>query len=556
MYPKATGLFLALLFFISHLFPANSVTDFLTVAESSEFTRTSSHAEVMNLVQRLQSTSSRVRVIHMATSTEGRMIPLVVVSRDGIASPGAMRTTNRSCILINANIHAGEVEGKAAALMLIRDLALSSTDDLLQDQVLLIVPDFNPDGNDRFGRNRGDNGPELAGIRANAQNLDLNRDFLKLESPEVRSLVRVFHHWDPVLFVDLHTTNGSYHREPVTFTTLSNPNSDPILREYMWKTMFPAVQKTLKENFGFDSVPYGNFRDRAKPEEGWANHAFGALYSTNYVGLRNRFTILDENYSHADFRTRVLSCHAFLRAIIAYTAKHLPDMRRLTAEADLRTFNAFPQSEFVLDYEVVPLLDFVLKSYRFEITPIPPEEKSKYPPWYGDSIVRPTNEHRDYPVKYFADTRATSTRTLPRAYLLEPPLRDSAELLRSHGLIVEKTDHEIEMEVEVFSLSRVDIKPNLFQGHVPIRVEGEYKTVTRRIPAGTWWISLKQPLARLIPELLEPEASHGLLQWGHFTRVIQRQWSNRPGDYPVMRVQKIPDGLRRMVTGTEPPSLP
>ncbi|MBN1196393.1 MAG: M14 family metallopeptidase [Candidatus Aminicenantes bacterium] len=556
MYPRTTGLFLALLFFISHLFSANSVKDFLTVAETSGYSRTSSHEEVMNLVQRLQASSSRVRVIHMATSTEGRMIPLVVVSRDGIASPGSMRPDNRSCVLINANIHAGEVEGKAAALMLIRDLALSSTDNLLQDQVLLIVPDFNPDGNDRFGRNRGDNGPELAGIRANAQNLDLNRDFLKLESPEVRGLVRVLRHWDPVLFVDLHTTNGSYHREPITFTTLSNPNSDPALRNYMWKTMFPAVQETLKREYGYDSVPYGNFRDRSQPQKGWANHAFGALYSTNYVGLRNRFTILDENYSHADFRTRVLSCHAFLRAVITHTAKHLPQMRRMADEADSRTVNAFPRSEFVLDYEVVPLLDFVLKSYRFEITPIPPEEKSKYPPWYGDSIVRPTDEYRDYPLKYYADTRATRTRTLPRAYLLEPAFRDSAQLLQSHGLVVEKTDLDMEMEVEIFSLSRVEIKPDLFQGHAPIRVEGEYKTETRRIPAGTWWISLRQPLARLVPELLEPDAAHGLLQWGHFTRVIQRQWSNRPGDYPVMRVKKIPPGLSRMVTGTDPPPLP
>ncbi|HDP94617.1 MAG TPA: hypothetical protein ENN40_04560 [Candidatus Aminicenantes bacterium] len=556
MPPKSFYLIPALFVLLSTLQPANLAVHFQTVAESSEYSRTSSHAEVMSLVARLQASSSRVRVIHMATSTEGRTIPMVVVSRDGIASPAAMRLDNRSCVLINANIHAGEVEGKTASLMLIRELALSPSADLLEQQVLLIVPDFNPDGNDRFGLNRGDNGPELAGIRANAQNLDLNRDFLKMESPEMQGLIQVLRHWDPVLFVDLHTTNGSYHREPVTYTTLSNPNSDPTLREYMWKTMFPAVQKTLKEKFGFDSVPYGNFRNRAKPEEGWANHAFGALYSTNYVGLRNRFTILDENYSHADFRTRVLSCHAFLRAVIAYTAQHLPTMRRLTAEADQRTFNAFPGSDFVLDYEVIPLLDFVLKSYRFKITPIPPEEKSKYPPWYGDSIVRPTDEHRDYPLKYFADTRATRTRDLPLAYLLEPAFRHSAELLRSHGLVVEKTDHEIEMDVEVFSLSRVELKPNLFQGHVPIRVEGEYKTATRRIPAGTWWISLSQPLARLVPELLEPDAAHGLLQWGHFNRVIQRQWSNRPGSYPVMRVKKIPAGLSRTVTRANPPPLP
>ncbi|MDY0296565.1 MAG: M14 family metallopeptidase [Acidobacteriota bacterium] len=534
-----------LLLFLS-LNAAEPPEGLLTVAESSRFTRTSSHAEVLDLVQRLQSRSARIRVVQVAVSSEGRMIPMIVVSRDGIATPAAMRQENLSCVLINANIHAGEVEGKAASLMLIRDLVLANDTELLQNQVLLIIPDFNPDGNDRFGRNRGDNGPELAGTRANGQNLDLNRDFLKLESPEVRGLVRVLNDWDPVLFMDLHTTNGSFHREPVTFTTLANPNSDPALREYMWKTMFPAVQQTLKQKFGFDSVPYGNFRNRAKPEEGWSNHAFGALYSTNYVGLRNRFTILDENYSHADFRTRVVSCHAFLHAVVAFTAENLPRMRRMADEADRRTRKAFRGSAFVLDYEVVPLLDFVLKSFRFEVTPIPPEEKSKYPPWYGDSIVRPTKEHRDYRLAYYADTRATRTRDLPVAYLLPPALEASAELLRDHGLVIEKIDREIEMKVEVFAMSRVEIKPALFQGHVPIRVEGEYKAEIRKIPCGTWWIPLDQTLARLIPEMLEPDAAHGLLQWGHFNRLILRQWSNRPGDYPVMRVHMLPAGLSRV----------
>jgi len=552
---RPTFFFLMFVLTIS-LIPADTPPELFTVAESSDFTRTSSHAEVMALLHKLQASSPRVRLIHMATSTQGRSIPLAVVSRDGIASPAAMRMDGRSAILINANIHAGEVEGKAAVLMLIRDLVRASTPDLLQSQVLLIIPNFNPDGNDDFGHHRGDKGPDLAGTRANGQNLDLNRDFLKLESPEVSGLVRVLRRWDPVLFMDLHTTNGSYHREPVTFTTLSNPNTDPELRKFMWQEMFPAVQKTLKSEYGFDSVPYGNFRDRKHPKQGWANHAFGALYSTNYVGLRNRFTILDENYSHADFRTRVLACHAFLHSVITFTATHLPRMRLMTHAADQRTFTSYKDSTFILDYKVVPLLDFTLKSYRFAVTPIPPEDKDKYPSWYGDSIVKPTADHKDYRLTYYADTQATRSRPLPAAYLLEAQLHSSAALLRRHGLVVEQLTSPLEMEIEVFAINRLEIKPGLYQGHVPIRLEGEYRRETRRVPAGTWWITMHQPLARLVPELLEPDSTHGLLQWGHFKRLIQRQWSRRPGRYPVMRVSEVPAEVSLVQPGSEDETLP
>jgi len=551
-----TSLFLIVVFLFSFLPAADPPDELLTTAESSGYTRTSTHAEVMELVYRLSESSPRVRVIQMGVSTRGRAIPLVVVSRDGVISPDGMRMDGRSAVLINANIHAGEVEGKAAALMLIRDLALAPSPDFLENQVLLIIPDFNPDGNDSFGRNRGDNGPELAGTRANGQNLDLNRDFLKLESPEVRSLVRVLRRWDPVLFMDLHTTNGSYHREPVTYTTLSNPNSDSTLRDYMWNEMFPAVRKTLKEEYGFDSIPYGNFMDRSKPEKGWSNHAFGALYSTNYVGLRNRFTILDENYSHTDFRTRVLACHAFLRSVITYTATHLPRMSAMTREADRRTAGDIPGKQFVLDYDVTPLLNFTIKSYRFSITPIPPEERDKYPSWYGNMLVSPTSEHRDYPLTYYAATRATKTRRLPEAYLLEPEFAPTKDLLLRHGLMVERLEKPAEIEVESFAIEKLEVRPGLYQGHPPIRLQGEYIVKKEKIPAGSWMVSMDQPLARLIPELLEPDAAHGLLQWGHFSRVIQRQWSRQPGRYPVMRIMKIPEGLRLMAIPAVTDDLP
>ena len=286
------------------LLPAEEIQ---TVAESSDYEKTSLYDDVMNFLYQVQKKSDLIKILPLTTSSEGRLIPLVVLSREKVSRPADLQMVGKSAVLIMANIHAGEVEGKEASLMLIRDIAIGKLSGLLDHQVLLFIPIFNVDGNDKLGHNRRDLGPELAGVRFNGQNLDLNRDYLKLESPEVRALMTIFNSWDPLLVVDMHTTNGSYHQEPVTYSTLLNPNSADKLRVYMWQKLFPPVARMLKSVYGFDSLPYGSFVDREFPEKGWTSDALEARYGSNYVGLRNRFSILNENYSYADFKSRVLS---------------------------------------------------------------------------------------------------------------------------------------------------------------------------------------------------------------------------------------------------------
>ena len=166
----------------------------------------------------------------------------------------------------------------------------------------------------------------------------------------MQALVGLFNDWDPVLTVDMHTTNGSYHREPVTYSTLLNPNSDKALGDFMWQKLFPAVARTLKTVYGYDSVPYGNFVDREFPEKGWESDALEARYGSNYVGLRNRFSILDENYSYADFQTRVLASRAFVASILAFTAKNIGAMAEMARRADRETAARFSRGEFVLEF--------------------------------------------------------------------------------------------------------------------------------------------------------------------------------------------------------------
>ncbi len=514
----------------------------LTVAEASDYARTSLYGDVVEFVQRLQRQSELVSVLPLATSTEGRMIPLVVLSRERLSRPRDLALYGKPAVLVMANIHAGEVEGKEASLMLIRDIALGRLPGLLDTQVLLFIPIFNADGNEKLGRNRRDLGPELAGVRYNGQNLDLNRDYMKLESPEVRALVRLFDSWDPVLVVDMHTTNGSQHRHPVTYSTQLNPNGDPVLADYMWRQLFPAVARALKAEHGFDSVPYGNFVDRQHPEKGWENDALEARYGSNYVGLRNRFSILDENYSYADFKTRVLASRAFVASILAYTARHAGAMAEMARRSDRETAARFRAAgnDFALEFTLEKGQDVTVKSFEFVREEIKPEDRAKHPPWAGAFAMKSTGVPKDYVIPYFARAVPARSVRLPAGYVLAPHQDEALAVLKGHGIRVERLLAGCRQQVESYALAAVEPAKVIYQGRVQSTLKGEYRREEADIPAGSYYVGLDQPLARLVPVLLEPESADGLAAWGLFNRVIVQQWSNRPGPYPVLRLDRRP----------------
>ncbi len=520
-------------------------SELLTVAEQSDYKRTSTYRDVMEFLFAAQARSDKIEIVRLTTTTEGLMVPLVVISSEAIKSPKELILSGKPAVLIMANIHAGEIEGKEATLMLIRDFVQNKDSHHLENQVVLVIPVFNADGNDKFGKNRRDNGPELAGTRYNGQFLDLNRDYLKLESPEVRGLVKLFNQWDPVLVVDMHTTNGSYHREPVTYTTNVNPNGDMGLSDYMWKHFFPGAAKILKDTYGYDSVPYGNFTDRTKPEKGWRNHAFLARYGNNYAGLRNRFTVLDENYSHADFKTRVLASYGFIKSILQYSHQHIRDMEKIVKAVDINTKNNYARENFVLEFENEKLFDVTVKSYEFEIEKIKEEDRDKYPPWYGDYIAKKTDVHKDYTVPYYCKAVSKRSIPLPEAYILLPYQDTIIKNLQHHGIAAARIRKPFQAEVEVFKIEEIKPAQRLYQGHVFIGLKGQYVTETLTIPENSYLISMKQPLARLIPVLLEPESQDSLAAWGLFNRQLVSQWTDKPMLYPVYRLHKAITSVER-----------
>ena len=236
--------------------------DLLTVAEKTHFKATATHADVIALCKKLEAASKGiVTLTDLGTSTEGRTIPLMIVADPPVKTPEEAKKSGKLVALIIGNIHAGEVDGKEAIPMLVREIIADPSHPLRKELILLLAPIYNADGNEKFAKtNRpGQIGPEEGmGVRHNGQGLDLNRDFVKLEAPETRGLVQIINAWDPHLFMDLHTTNGSHHRYEITYQGPKNPAGDPKVLAYVRDVLMPEAGKALEKKTGYKSFFYGS----------------------------------------------------------------------------------------------------------------------------------------------------------------------------------------------------------------------------------------------------------------------------------------------------------
>ncbi len=479
-----------------------------TVAEKSDYKATSKYADVVAFCEAIAKRGPTARLEYFGTSHEGRKLPLLIISDPPVATAEEAKTAGKLVVMAFANIHAGEVDGKEALLALARDLTDKKSHPLLKDLVILLVPILNADGNERIDpKNRlGDNGPvEGAGTRENAQGLDLNRDFVKLETPEVRALVKLFNTWDPALVIDCHTTNGSKHRYTLTYDGPRYPSSDK--GAWTLNTLFPEVKKRMKAVAGYEIAPYGNFsQDRTK----WETYPALPRYGVQYLSLRRRFGILSESYSYAPFQDRVKATHEFVKACFECAATNKADVLKMVdpsppwpAIIPVRTeTEAFPWKQQILGFEEV--------------------EKD------GKRVA--TDKPKDYDLEYVGRVKPSEYIERPFAgYLIPPSYTEAIDTLRRHGIAVEELREDIDLRVNVYRIQSVDIVARPFQKHQLASVEVKKRNETRRVPAGTIFVRTTQPLGTLAAYLLEPRSEDGLTTWGAFNDGLKAG-----ADFPVM----------------------
>lgn len=517
------------------MFSRLAVSQPQTVAEKSNFESTSRENDVLSFINEISKKSANIRIETIGISTEGRQIPMMVIANPMIKSTRELANDPRMVFYIQANIHAGEVEGKEASLMFARELLLGSRKDLLKNIIFLICPNFNPDGNEAIStKNRThQNGPKNGvGLRSNGQMLDINRDGIKLETPEMNGLLKnVFLKWDPQLTVDCHTTNGSFHEEPVTFSWMMNCAGDRSLMDYMEKQMMPDVSSVLLNNYKVDNCFYGEFIDMKNPEKGWIEYASEPRYMTNYIGVRNRLAILNENYVYADYKTRVLGCYGLLQSISDYCAKHAPEIKQLIANVDKKTIargaNPALTDSLPISYTGKPL-DKKITIKTFEVEP------AKDTTGYMDYV--PTDRKKTVEVPYIATYVATKSVKFPFAYLVKIADPTVINLLQRHGIVVGKLIKAQTLSVESFQMTKLEPEKRLNQGHYTHTTQGAWKSVQQEFSAGTYVVRTAQPLANLAAYLLEPQTNDGLLTWNFLDRYLLPQWERGFNPYPIFKV--------------------
>lgn len=506
-----------------------------TTAEKSDFKSTSNYTDVKSFIEKLGKMSNDIRIESIATSAEGRDVPLIIIGKPLPVSPKDLIKDKRIVVYIQADIHAGEVEGKEASLMYVRDLLNEKNPEILKNVVILICPLFNPDGNEKISPlNRTyQNGPvNGVGVRYNGQFLDLNRDAMKAESPEVRGvLTNVFNKWDPAVFMDCHTTDGSFHVEPTTFTWMVNPNGDNSLIAYMRDKMMPEMSKTLSAKYKTENCFYGEFYDMLNPEKGWVLDASEPRYMSNYYGIRNRLGILNENYVYADFKSRVFGCYYLIHSLLDYASAHRTEISDMLKETDRKTIargeNPSVTDSFAIDYKVRPMLEKVkIRTFEAEQGPV-------VDGWRN--YIR-TERQKDVTVPYYIDYYATRNVRFPFAYIVTTQDPAITDLLKIHGIKVEKLLSDSKIDVQRFEIIELKGAERLNQGHHTNTITGKNISGLMDFPAGTLVIRTAQPLGNLVSYLLEPQSNDGMIVWNYFDRYLVPQWGQGYNPCPVYKV--------------------
>jgi hypothetical protein len=504
------------------------------MAERSDYEQTSRHADVLRFLEAV-ATVEGLHLTRLGYSTEGRRLPLLVWGAPA-TTPDAVRGTGKLRVYLQGNIHGGEVCGKEALLHLARSLARGEHWAWADELVLLVAPIYNADGNERIdirGRAR-QHGP-FAGVgqRANARGFDLNRDHIKLDTPEGRALARLMRDYDPHVYVDFHTTNGAYHAYHLTYSPPLHPSTDTGLVDLLRAGLLPAVTRRLESDRGWRTYYYGNLPPPHQgnlswtslgSDAGWYTFDHRPRYSNNYAGLRNRLGILSEAYSYATFRERVEVSLAFAEEILDYLATHADRVRAILAAADGTSVVGRPLA--------------LSARHRRSETPVRilggsvVEEPN---PFSSGTVLRRTDFVEPVLVHEYGTFEATVTQIAPRAYLVPATQRRALGLLAAHGIGHRELAVDTVLVVESFHIDSTQVAEEEYEGHRETRLFGRYVADTTLVVAGTAFVPVAQPLGRLAFVLLEPRSDDGVAVWD----LVDLE--SGPGQtYPILRLPPEP----------------
>lgn len=484
----------------------------ITPSEKSNFRTTPSYDETVAWLRKLSAAAPQLRMISLGKSPEGRDVWMVVASKEALFTPDALHRTGKPTLLAQAGIHAGEIDGKDAGLMLLRNLTVGGRLNNLLDHVnLLFVPIFNVDGHERasrFGRIN-QRGPEVMGWRTTARNLNLNRDYTKADSDEMKAMIAAINTWQPDLYMDLHVTDGADYQYDVTFGW-NHTGYSPNITTWMDRTLQPMLNSGLRSMghipgplifpIAGDDVSKGIALTNSQPR-----------FSTGYGDVRHLATVLVENHSLKPYDQRVLGMEVLLEKTLEALAMNGRDLIRAMGDDRHLKIDPIPLTWKMPQGSAPDMMDLLAVESRTTLSPISGTTKTE---WLGKPTVMRVAVYRD-------SEMATSV-TRPKAYWISSTWHDVIDRLRLHGIEMERILAPREVEVDEYRLQDPKLDSEAFEGRVRLTAKTTVEHHRERFPAGSVRIPLDQPLGELAAILLEPASPDSFLQWGFFDEILQR----------------------------------
>ncbi len=494
-----------------------------TVAEKSGWTETGRYEEVVRLCAAFEKTyRGKVRCRKFGTSPEGRPLLSLVVSADGTLQPELARKKRSPVVFVQGGIHAGEIDGKDAGFWLLRDLLDGKAlPGVLSKVTLVFIPVFNADGHERFGPNNrpNQNGPKEMGWRVTSQNLNLNRDYTKIDAPEMAAMLQLFDAWDPILHVDLHVTDGANFEHDVSIVIEPLHSGAENLRK-IGASVRDALfrQLEVRQHLPVHSDFYPSFVRDDDPGSGFAIGVAQPRFGTGYWPMRNRLAALVETHSWKDYATRVRTTRDVCEGLIDLAATEGSDWLKAAREADEADRHR-GGSEVVLGYEPTGKtvrVKFKGYAYTRESSEISGALWTRYDP----------KKPQIWDVPLLNELKPAITVKLPQGGYLVPAAHASwlGEKLRLHGVSFKVLKTALSaLEVEAFRATEVKFKPESYEGHSQPSIKGSWGTERRDVPAGSLYVPINQPGNLLIAHLLEPTGPDSFLSWGFFNAAFEQK---------------------------------
>ena len=512
------------LLFTSLLFIAISISaqekDWQTKFEKSAYLETVTYEECIAFSQKLAKASPMVHYQEMGESPQKRAIPLLIIDKDGYTEVQDIRKSGRLVLLVQAGIHAGEPDGTDAGFMLIRDMIINKMHlDLLEKVSILFIPSFNVDGLARMSPyNRiNQNGPIEMGWRTNSNNLNLNRDYMKADSPEMHAWLKLFNKYLPDLFIDCHTTDGADYQYVATYAVETFGNMDTELSDWVKNTYEPYLVEEMNKKQS-PIFPYVSFRNWHDPRSGLIRGVGTPMISQGYTALQNRVGLLIETHMLKAYKPRVFATYDLIIATLESMNQSAENLQALNSNADqlMKSKKKSPK-ELTIRYEVdmtdTTKVDFLGVEYDIVKSDLT-----------GGDWFQYSNKKTTFSLDLFETQKAKETVELPLAYIIPVEWQNIQEILKAHGIEFFFTDRKQNIDIESYQFKNQKWSSSSFEGRQGLQnfdlIKSERKM---EFEVGAMVIPVHQRALKVLVYLLEPKADNSLASWGFFNSIMERK---------------------------------